>query len=148
MNEYEITDNFGYKDYEYLNDVINATLEHEKIENAIFSIVFVTDEEIHKINREYRNVDRITDVISFAFEDNNKMMYNNFRLLGDIYISIPQMKRQAIMYGHSEKRELSFLTVHGLLHLLGYDHMNEKEEKKMFTLQEVILNEDEKTKRG
>jgi len=141
MNEYEITDNFGYKDYEYLNDVINATLEHEKIENAIFSIVFVTDEEIHKINREYRNVDRITDVISFAFEDNNKMMYNNFRLLGDIYISIPQMKRQAIMYGHSEKRELSFLTVHGLLHLLGYDHMNEEDEKIMFSLQELILDE-------
>lgn len=141
MNEYEITDNYGYKDYAYLNNVIDATLKHEKVHNAIFSIVFVDDTEIHKINKEYRNIDRITDVISFAFEDNNKMMYNNFRLLGDIYISIPQMQRQAIEYGHSEMRELSFLTVHGLLHLLGYDHMTKEDETKMFSLQELILDE-------
>lgn len=141
MNEYEITDNYGYENFEYLHDVIDATLKHENVENAIFSIIFVTDEEIQRINKEYRNIDRITDVISFAFEDNNKMVYNTFRLLGDIYISIPQMKRQAIDYGHSEKRELSFLTVHGLLHLLGYDHMTEKDEKTMFALQELILND-------
>jgi len=141
MNEYEITDNYGYKDYEYLNEVIDATLKHEKVENAIFSIIFVDDEEIQKINREYRNIDRITDVISFAFEDNNKMMYNKFRLLGDIYICIPQMKRQAIEYGHSEKRELAFLTIHGLLHLLGYDHMTKEDETEMFALQELVLDE-------
>lgn len=141
MNEYEITDNYGYENYDYLNGVIDATLKHEKVDNAIFSIIFVSDEEIHRINKEYRNIDRITDVISFAFEDNNKMMYNSFRLLGDIYISIPQMRRQAIEYGHSEKRELSFLTVHGLLHLLGYDHMTEEDEKTMFALQELILND-------
>ena len=141
MNEFEITDNYGYKEYEYLNDVLNAVLKHEKVENAIFSVIFVTDEEIHEINKEYRNVDRITDVISFAFEDNNEMVYNNFRLLGDIYICIPQMQRQAVEYGHSEKRELSFLAVHGLLHLLGYDHMTEEDERVMFALQELILNE-------
>jgi len=141
MNEFEITDNYGYKDYDYLNDVLEAVLKHEKVENAIFSIIFVDDEEIHKINKEYRKIDRITDVISFAFEDNNKMVYNTFRLLGDIYICIPQMKRQAIEYGHSEKRELSFLAVHGLLHLLGYDHMTEEDEKVMFSLQELILDE-------
>jgi probable rRNA maturation factor len=68
-------------------------------------------------------------------------MYNEIRMLGDIYICIPQMKRQAKDYGHSEKRELSFLAVHGLLHLLGYDHMEKEDEEKMFSLQELILND-------
>ena len=138
---YNIVDNDLYKDYEYLYEVIDATLKHEKAEGSIFSIIFVEDEEIHQINREYRNVDRITDVISFAFEDNNDLEYNDIRLLGDIYICIPQMKRQAKEYGHGEERELSFLTVHGLLHLLGYDHMKKDEEKIMFDLQELILDE-------
>ena len=142
MMEYEINNNYGYKnDYSYLEKVISATLKHEKVENAIFSIVFVDNDEIKKINKEYRNIDKITDVISFAFEDNNNIVYNNLRILGDIYICIPRMIEQAKEYGHSEKRELSFLTVHGLLHLLGYDHMNEKDEKEMFALQELILNE-------
>ena len=142
MNKnYEIVDNDMYKDYDYLDSVIEATLKHEKAENAIFSIIFVDNDEIHRINKEYRNVDRITDVISFAFEDSKDLLYNDFRMLGDIYICIPQMKKQAEEYGHSEKRELSFLTVHGLLHLLGYDHMNEEDEKKMFGLQEMILDD-------
>lgn len=140
-NNYTIEDNELYSDYDYLYDVLDSALKHEKVNNAIFSIIFVEDEEIHKINREYRNVDRITDVISFAFEDNENIMYNDIRMLGDIYICIPQMKRQAESYGHSEKRELSFLTVHGLLHLLGYDHMEENDEKEMFALQELILDE-------
>lgn len=140
MNNYEITDNELYKDYDYLYDVINAALEHENVNNAIFSVVFVGDEEIHEMNREYRGVDRVTDVISFAFEDNNDLVYNDIRMLGDIFICIPQMKRQATEYGHSEKRELSFLAVHGILHLLGYDHMNEEDEKVMFALQELILD--------
>ena len=141
MNNYTIEDNGLYKDYDYLNEVLEHTLSHEKVDNAIFSIIFVEDEEIHRINKEYRDIDRVTDVISFAFEDEKDLEYNDIRLLGDIYICIPQMKRQAIEYGHSEKRELSFLAVHGLLHLLGYDHMNEKDEKEMFGLQELILNE-------
>ena len=87
-----------------------------------------------------RNKDAVTDVISFAFEDNAKLVYNDFRVLGDIYICIPRMIDQARDYGHSEKRELSFLTVHGLLHLLGYDHQTKGEEKEMFALQELILN--------
>ena len=135
-NDYSIIDNDLYKDYDYLYSLLDHTLEHEKVENAIFSIIFVGDDEIHEINKEYRHVDRVTDVISFAFEDSN----------GDIYICIPQMKRQAVDYGHSEKRELSFLAVHGLLHLLGYDHMNEKDEKVMFELQELMLD-DENIKR-
>ena len=137
---YTIVDNNLYNDYDYLYNVLDSTLKHEKAEGSIFSIIFVLDEEIHKINKEYRNVDRITDVISFAFEDSKDLMYNDIRVLGDIYICIPQMKRQAQEYGHSEKRELSFLAVHGLLHLLGYDHMNEEEEKVMFSLQEMILD--------
>lgn len=145
-NDYTIVDNELYQNYEYLNKIIEHTLEHENVKNAIFSIIFVTDDEIHEINKTYRKVDRITDVISFAFEDNEDIMYNDIRMLGDIYICIPQMKRQAIEYGHSEKRELSFLTIHGLLHLLGYDHMTDEEEKEMFALQELILD-DENIKR-
>ena len=139
-NDYTIVDNELYKDYDYLYNVLDATLKHEKVENAIFSIIFVEDEEIHNINREYRKIDRVTDVISFAFEDYEDIEYNDIRMLGDIYICIPQMKRQAVEYGHSEKRELSFLAVHGLLHLLGYDHMEPEDEKVMFSLQELILD--------
>ena len=138
---YNIEDNGLYNDYEYLYDVLDHTLKNQKVDNAIFSVIFVEDEEIHAMNRDYRGVDRVTDVISFAFEDNNDLVYNEIRMLGDIYICIPQMKRQAISYDHSEKRELSFLAVHGLLHLLGYDHMVEEDEKVMFALQELILNE-------
>ncbi|MGM9834881.1 MAG: rRNA maturation RNase YbeY [Bacilli bacterium] len=139
-NEYEINDNGLYKDYEYLDGVIKKTLKHESVENATFSIIFVDEEEIQKINREYRNIDRVTDVISFAFEDNDNLLYNDIRVLGDIFICIPRMKDQAIEYGHSEKRELAFLTVHGLLHLLGYDHMTKEDEVKMFAVQELILD--------
>ncbi len=138
---YNIEDNELYNDYEYLYDVLDHTLKNQNVDNAIFSVIFVEDEEIHAMNRDYRGVDRVTDVISFAFEDNNDLVYNEIRMLGDIYICIPQMKRQAESYAHSEKRELSFLAVHGLLHLLGYDHMNEEDEKVMFALQELILNE-------
>ena len=138
-NNYEITDNGLYEDYDYLYDVLDAVLLHEKVDNAIFSIVFMNDEEIHEMNREYRGVDRVTDVISFAFEDSQDFVYNDIRMLGDIFICIPQMKRQAVDYGHSEKRELSFLAVHGFLHLLGYDHMTEEDEKVMFKKQEEVL---------
>ncbi len=140
MNNYTIVDNNLYKDYDYLYEVLDATLAHEKVENAIFSIVFLEDEEIHNMNKEYRGVDRITDVISFALEDTKDLVYNEIRMLGDIFICIPQMKRQAAEYGHSEKRELAFLTVHGILHLLGYDHMTEEDEQVMFSLQELILD--------
>lgn len=141
MNNYDIVDNYGYNnDYSYLNEVIENTLKHEKVDNAIFSIIFVDEEFIHNMNRDYRGIDRVTDVISFAFEDNEDIEFDDFRVLGDIYICIPRMKEQAIEYGHSEKRELAFLTVHGMLHLLGYDHQTKEEEKVMFDLQEMILD--------
>ena len=151
-NEYEIIDNGLYEDYDYLYKVLDSTLKHEKVKNANFSIVFVSNEKIQELNKVYRGKDSVTDVISFAFEDTiedkEKVLYNNVRFLGEIYICIPRMIEQSIMYHHSETRELAFLTVHGLLHLLGYDHMTKEDEEIMFGLQEVILNEDERTKRS
>lgn len=142
MNKFEINDVYhvDFK-YNYLKKVIKKTLKHEKVKNAFFSIIFVDEKEIQRINKEYRKIDKITDVISFAFEDNEDLVYNKIRVLGDIYICIPRMLEQAKSYGHSVKRELSFLTVHGLLHLLGYDHMKKEEEEVMFALQELVLNE-------
>ena len=141
MNKITIDNEYGYKKFRYLKKVLNAALKHEKIDNAVFSIIFVDSDTIKEINRNYRNIDKVTDVISFAFEDNGKLVYNNVRLLGEIYICIPRMIEQAKEYGHSEKRELSFLAVHGLLHLLGYDHMKKEDEKIMFALQELILDD-------
>ena len=147
MNKFEIIDEYGYKDYKYLNKIIKRTLKMEKVKSSFFSIVFIDDEKMQQMNLEYRKIDRTTDVLSFAFEDNEKMRYN-IRQLGEIYISIPRMKEQAHEYGHSEKRELAFLTVHGILHLLGYDHtLGEKEEKEMFAKQELVLNGFKETKR-
>lgn len=139
-SEYEIIDNYGYKNYEYLNDVCDYMIKRFNLNKSIFDIIFIDDEEMHKMNKEYRGIDRTTDVLSFALND-NKHINPILNSLGDIFISIPKMKSQAIEYGHSEKRELSFLVVHGILHLLGYDHMNESDEIIMFGLQKDILDE-------
>ena len=141
MNNYEIIDEFGYKDYEYLNEVIEYTLKKMDVHDANLSVILIDDEKMHEMNREYRGIDRTTDVLSFALEDNETIKLP-IRELGDIFISIPQMKKQAKEYEHSEKRELSFLCVHGMLHLLGYDHTrSEEEEKIQFGLQDEILND-------
>lgn len=146
---YEINNEFGYtKDYSYLYKVIDRTLEKENAVGAIFSITFVSDEEIWELNKKYRHVNRPTDVISFAFEDCPDEFALQARVLGDIFISIPRMQEQAISYGHSEKRELAFLAVHGLLHLLGFDHMTKGDEEKMFSLQEEILDEERISREG
>ncbi len=138
---YDIIDNYGYNDYEYLNEVLDYAIKKLDIKNSIFDIIFIDDEEMHKLNKEYREIDRTTDVLSFALND-NKHIDAFVNSLGDIFISIPKMKSQAEEYGHSEKRELSFLALHGLLHLLGYDHtLGKKEEEEMFGLQKEILNE-------
>ena len=107
------------------------------------SVTIVDIETIHDINKKYRNIDRPTDVISFAFLDNDDLPVIKGMpiLLGDIYICDEVCVNQANEYGHSIRRELAFLFTHGLLHLLGYDHMNETDEKEMFQLQDVILNE-------
>ena len=141
MENYSIIDNNLYQNYDYLKEVINHTLEVMDAKESIFTIIFVTKEEIHELNKQYRGVDRVTDVISFALEDVNDVSLSDIRVLGDIYICIDRMKEQAIEYNHSETRELSFLTVHGLLHLLGYDHQTKEEEEVMFNLQRKILSD-------
>ena len=143
MNIYEIfneTEKDLTKEMDKLYKLLDFTLKREKLENVEFDIIFVDSKMIHEINKTYRNVDRVTDVISFALED-NKTIELDHRLLGDIYICVEKAEEQAKEYGHSFLRELSFLTIHGLLHLLGYDHMEPKEEKIMFKKQEDILNE-------
>ena len=137
-----------YNDFEaeYLSlmDIAFKTLDIKC--DPIVSVSFVDNRYIHKINKKYRNIDRPTDVISFAFLDDgrqyDKVLHKpGMVALGDIYISIDKAKEQAEEYGHSIRRELDFLFVHGLLHLLGYDHMNEEDEKVMFSLQDKILEQ-------
>ena len=124
--------------FEIFNDTKIKIEEMAKLEKYI---IFVYSYKILNINREYRHNDKVTDVISFALEDNKDIVYEDFRLLGDIYIAVDVAYDQANEYGHSREREICFLATHGLLHLLGYDHMNEDEEKKMFEKQEELLND-------
>lgn len=130
---------------ESIKRVLNRGIKKEKLEEVIFNVIIVDNEYIHKLNKEYRNIDRPTDVITFALEDNLDIKTNP-RLLGDIYISIERAKEQAIEYGHSLEREVCFLAVHGFYHLLGYDHQTTEEEKVMFTKQEEVLEYEHITK--
>lgn len=142
MNEIEVFNQTEETiDLDYIQKLSDFALKKESVNNGIVNIILVDDDYIHEINKNYRKIDRVTDVISFALEEEETIDFEFGRLLGDIYVCVPQMKRQAIEYGHSEKRELSFLIVHGLLHLLGYDHMEKEEEKIMFARQELILDE-------
>lgn len=123
-----------------------AANREEVTGDSELSLTFVDNEKIHEINREYRGIDRPTDVISFALEENTEgemeiIGQDMPRVLGDIIISIPRAKQQAEEYGHSFMRELGFLAVHGFLHLLGYDHGTKEEEQQMFSKQEEILQE-------
>lgn len=141
MNEIEIINETKEKiDLDDLRKVIDKALESENVSNAIMNVIIIDNEKIHEINREYRGIDRPTDVISFALEDDKTFINTDFRVLGDIYISIDKVHEQAKIYGHSERRELSFLTVHGVLHLLGFDHMEKEDEVIMFKKQDEILN--------
>lgn len=129
------------KDFSIIAKRTEEILKLEKEYSA--SVIFVNPEEIHEINKTYRGIDRPTDVISFALmdsEDDYEMMEDDNEL-GDIFINVEAIRNQAKEYGHSLRREVCFLFTHGLLHLLGYDHMEEDEEKEMFTLQDVILDE-------
>ena len=140
MNSVEIINETSEEiDLDDLKRVINYTLEEEKVDNAFMNVIITSNDKIHKINKEYRGIDRPTDVISFALEDDKTFVNTEFRVLGDIYISIDKVHEQANLYSHSFRRELSFLTVHGILHLLGYDHMKPEEEKVMFSKQDKIL---------
>lgn len=139
----------------FIEKVVKSVLEHEGHENVYeVSISFVTNEEIADLNKEYRNIDSPTDVLSFPMmefeedteeeveEDGEEEEYEYFEEelpLGDIVISMEMAESQAEEYGHSFERELGFLLVHGMLHLLGFDHESERDEKLMFDRQEKVL---------
>lgn len=126
------------------NQIIERTKNVLHIEeNYIFSVILVDSAKIHEINRDYRGIDRPTDVISFALMDSEDMldMMEEEKEIGDIFINVDAVKSQAEEYGHSFEREFCFLFTHGILHLLGYDHMEKEDEKVMFALQDEILNE-------
>lgn len=113
-------------------------------DNAELNVSLVGEDEIKLLNREHRNIDKITDVLSFPLGDDGNYDINpenGYMLLGDVVICLKRANEQAQEYGHSLERELSFLTVHSMLHLLGYDHVNSKEEEKeMFARQDVIMS--------
>ena len=139
MYELEYLDIEENKKYEEtIKKVLEQCFKQEKLENSklYVSITLTNPENIHKINKEYRNVDRETDVLSFPmFEKNEidqKIKNSNFEhedVLGDIVISIEKVKGQAIEYGHSFEREFAYMLVHGFYHLMGYDHIEEKDKK-------------------
>lgn len=131
---------------EMIQNLLEIAAKREEVAEAEMSITFVTNERIQELNATYRGKNQPTDVISFAMEDMGEgeeelVAADMPRMLGDIVISIPRTKEQADEYGHSFMRELGFLSVHGFLHLLGYDHMNEADEKIMFGKQKEILDE-------
>ncbi len=129
---------------ELINSVIAESLRYEGVsDNCEVSVTIVDNDEIHSINLKHRGIDRPTDVLSFPLIDFEKETLpddGSKIYLGDIIISIEKAKEQAKEYGHSLDREIGFLTAHSMLHLLGYDHMVEDEEKIMFKKQEEILN--------
>ncbi len=103
------------------------------------SIILIDNTEIKRLNCEYRHQDHITDVISFALNDTLTLFSWEKKELGDIYISVERAEQQRVEYGHSFERELCYLAVHGLLHLLGFDHLNSKEQKIMREKEEQIM---------
>lgn len=121
-----------------IKKVLKLALAKLRKKYVEFNIIFVDNEYIHELNKNFRGVDRETDVISFALLDDKTFPLDE-NILGDIYISYEKAYEQATSYGHSREREFCFLALHGLLHLLGYDHMTESDEKIMFSLQDEIL---------
>ena len=130
--------------------VINKCFEEENIQDSklYITVTFTNPENIQKINKEYRNIDKATDVLSFPMfekdELDKKIQTNDFEnedILGDIVVSVDKVKEQAIEYGHSFERELSYMIVHGFYHLMGYDHIEENDKKVMREKEENILKE-------
>lgn len=140
------TNELSEKEISHIVELLHFAAKMEEIEEGSeVSLTFVDNKKIREINKEYRNKDSETDVISFAMEEmgEGEMMIVGAempRVLGDIIISVTRAKEQAEEYGHSFMRELGFLAVHGFLHLLGYDHMTTEEEKEMFSRQKEILD--------
>ena len=137
-----------------LTELLHLAGEAENVEDGEVALTFTDDERIHELNREYRGIDRPTDVLSFAMQEDTdeelEIVYEVedesepapvAELLGDIIISVERAKAQSEEYGHSLEREIGFLFVHGFLHLLGYDHESEEEEAVMTAKQEAILQQ-------
>ncbi|WP_150266367.1 rRNA maturation RNase YbeY [Paenibacillus tepidiphilus] len=135
-----------------LDRILQQAAEAEGLDNGEVALTFVDNDRIHELNREYRGIDRPTDVLSFALnetgEDEPEIVYELEEgedegelpnVLGDIIISVERAREQALDYGHSLERELGFLFVHGFLHLLGYDHQDEAAEAEMMSKQEAVL---------
>lgn len=148
--EIVITVNDSVANYEHLDKyqtIINTVLSqvaktYDLGEDDEMSIVLCDNEYIHELNREYRNIDRPTDVLSFALNDGEEDPNGIDHVLwGDIIISLDRTKEQADEYGHGMERELAYLTVHGALHLLGYDHMEPEDKKEMRTEEEYVLSQ-------
>ena len=135
----QIEENKKYE--EVICRVLSECFKEENLENKqiYISVTLTNPETIWKLNKQYRNVDRPTDVLSFPMFERNEI--NNLKndILGDIVISIEQVKNQAIEYGHSFERELSYMTVHGFYHLMGYDHIEENDKLEMRNKEEIIL---------
>ena len=140
VNFFNTTDEVVAEEEE-LKGLLNFALKKENLSSVEFNIIFVDNPTIHKLNLEYRKIDRPTDVITFALLDQKDFVLPGEQPLGDIYVSLDQAHAQAKEYGHSFKRELAFLCIHGFYHLLGYDHMTKEDEKVMFTKQEEVLKE-------
>lgn len=129
-----------YEDIEkYIIDVL--TKEYESDREVYVSVLLTGNEEIQRINRDFRDKDMPTDVISFAYHDNDEADNGLYDSLGDIIISLERVEEQRKDYGHSFKREFYYVLTHGLLHLMGYDHMEEEEKKVMRAKEEEILKE-------
>lgn len=129
-----------YEDIEkYIIDVL--TKEYESDREVYVSVLLTGNEEIQRVNRDFRGKDMPTDVISFAYHDNDEADNGLYDSLGDIIISLERVEEQRKDYGHSFKREFYYVLTHGLLHLMGYDHMEEEEKKIMRAKEEEILKE-------
>ena len=126
---------------EAVEKAVLAALTHENALDRFVSVELTNDSVIHEYNREYRSVDRPTDVLSFPADEGGELLSIPDGFLGDIMISIPRAEEQGKELGHSTEREIIFLTVHGLLHLLGYDHMTEEDESIMLPVQRSIVSE-------
>jgi probable rRNA maturation factor len=124
-------------DAEFITHIASETLAILALENSEISIVLENNEQIRKLNKDYRGLDEPTDVLSFSFNELDPDTGSNY--LGDVIISTQKVKKQALDQGHSIKKELVTLIIHGILHLAGYDHSTEKEEKEFFDLQNEIL---------
>lgn len=131
------------KYYPLIKKYYKKTIETLKLKDSFdLSLIIVGPKKIKEINSKYRKIDKPTDVISFAMLDSGDELYDDGTIeLGDIFINRDRVFSQAEEYGHSVKREFIFLFIHGLLHLLGYDHMKLSDEKKMFKLQDKIVGD-------